>query len=141
MLTKEYFTKDEIIKTMQNAEDYDVSSFEDLFNSMFNSDYYITGMYEASQALETFKNAEELDGCKTNLDGVFGAIELIKQYELDQFGEVLTPLDEPQRVANMVEYIRGENCFNEALNRANIDVDSETTEENLKKFISATKEI
>ena len=139
MLTNEYFTKDEIIKTMQNAEDYDVSSFEDLFNSMFNSDYYITGMYEASQALETFKNAEDLDGCKTDLDGVFGAIELIEQYELDQFGEVLTPLDEPQRVANMVEYIRGEALFNEALNKASLDMDSEATKQSAQKFIEAAK--
>ena len=139
MLTNEYFTKDEIIKTMQNAEDYDVNSFEDLFNSMFNSHYYIAGMYEASKALEAYKNDERIDGYKTALNGVFGAIELIKQYELDQFGEVLTPLDEPQRVANMVEYIRGETLFNEALNKANLDMDSETTKQNIKKFIEAAK--
>ena len=142
MLTKEYFTKDGIVKTMQNAEDYDMNSFEDLFNSMFNSDYYITGMYEASQALETFKNDEKLDGYETNLNGVLGAVELVKQYESDQFGEVFTQLDNPEKLATTVEYIRGKNCFNEALNRANIEIDSETTyEENLKKFIKATNEL
>ena len=139
MLTNEYFTKDEIIKIMQTAEDYDVNSFEDLFNSMFNSNYYITGTYEASQALGTFKNDEKLDGYKTDLDGVFGAVELVKQYESDQFGEVSTQLDNPEKVANMVEYIRGETLFNEALNKANLDMDSETTKQNTKKFIEAAK--
>ena len=139
MLINEYFTKDEIIKTMQNAEEYGEPDFECLFNAMINNDDYIIGMYEASQALETFKNAEELDGYKTDLDGVFGAIELVKQYESDQFGEVHTPLDSPEKVANMVEYIRGETLFNEALNKASLDMDSEATKQNIKEFIEAAE--
>ena len=139
MLTNEYFTKDEIIKTMQNAEEYSADDFDELFNSMFNSDYYIIGTYEASQALETFENDEKIDGYETTLDGVFGAIELVKQYDLDQFGEVLTSLEDPEKLANMVEYIRGETLFNEALNKASLDMDSETTKQNTKKFIEAAK--
>ena len=141
MLSNDYFTKDEIIKTMQNAEDYSADDFDELFGYMFNSDYYIIGTYEASKALETYKNDEKLDGYTTDLDGVFGAIELVKQYESDQFGDVSTPLDNPEQVANMVEYIRGEMLFCEALSKANLDMDSETTKQNIKKFIEATKKL
>lgn len=141
MLTNEYFTKDEIIETMQNAEDYSADDFDELFNYMFNSDYYIIGTYEASEALETYKNDEKLDGYETALNGVFGAIELVKQYESDQFGEASTPLDDPEKLANMVEYIRGESLFGEALIKASLDMDSETTKQNIKKFIEATKKL
>ena len=141
MLTNEYFTKDEIIETLQSARDYDVDDFYDLFQAMFNSDYYIIGTYEASQALEAYKNDEELDGYKTKLDGEVGAIVLVERYGLDQFGEVSTQLDNPEELANMVEYIRGETLFNEALNKAGLDMDSETTKQNIKKFIEAAKRL
>lgn len=141
MLEKEYFTKDGIIETLKKAEDYSVDSFDDLFNSMFNNNYYIIGTYKASKALETYKNDETLDGYETALDGVLGAIELVKQYESDQFGEVSTLLDNPEELANMIEYIRGESLFGETLNKAGLDFDSETTKENVKKFIAATKEL
>lgn len=141
MLKNEYFTKDEIVEALQSAREYDVDDFDELFNDLFNSDNYIIGMYAAAGALENFKNDEELDGYKTTLDGIFGAIELVKQYELDQFGKVSTPLEDPIKLASGVEYIRGENLFNEALNKAGLDMDSETTEQNIKKIITATKEL
>lgn len=141
MLTNEYFTKEAIIETLKNAEDYSVDSFDDLFASMFNSNYYIIGTYEASEALAAYKNDEELDGYKTDLDGAFGAIELVKHYESDQFGEVSTQLDNPEELATMVEYIRGETVFNEVLNKAGLDMDSEATKQNIKKFIEAAKRL
>ena len=141
MLTNEYFTKDEIVETLQNAEEYGTPDFDCLFNAMINNCDYIIGTYEAAEALGTFKNDEKLDGYKTDLDGVFGAIELVKQYESDQFGEVHTPLDNPEKLANMVEYIRGETLFNEALNTASLDMDSETTKQNIQKFIKAAKRL
>ena len=137
MLEQEYFTKKEIIETLRNAKDYDVDSFEELFNSMFNSDYYVMYAYNAVVALEAFQNDQKLDGYETELDGTFGAIELVKQYELKEFGEVNTSLEDPVKLANMVEYIRGEVSFKKALNVAGLDFDSETTEENIQKFIKA----
>ena len=141
MLENEYFTKDEIVETLENAAEYGASDFDELFNDMFNSDYYIIGTYKAAEALKTFTNDENIDGYKTDLDGVFGAIELVRQYESDQFGQISTPLDDPERLANMVEYIRGEHFFNEALDDASLDADSATTEENIKSFIAAAKEL
>ena len=141
MLIKDYFTKDEIIEVMENAKEYNDPDFESLFDAMFNSDYYIIGTYEASQALETYENDKKLDGYKTNLDGVFGAIELVKHYETNLFEQLPTPLDDPESVANMVEYIRGENLFGEALNNAGLDMDSEANKQNIHKFIAAAKEL
>ena len=141
MLINDYFTKDEIIKTMENAEEYDEPDFECLFDDMVKNCDYIIGTYEAAQALGTFKNDERLDGYTTDLDGVFGAIELVKQYEFDQFGVVSTPLDDPEKLANMVEYIRRETLFNEALSKANLTIVSDVTKQNIKKFIEATKKL
>lgn len=145
MSEQEYFTKDEIIETLKNAEDYSAYDFYDLFEAMFHKDYYITGTHEANEAneaLETYTNDEELDGYKTDLEGKVGAVVLAERFELDQFGSILTPLyDEPEKLATMVEYIRGNTLFKEALNKANIDMFEETTEENLKKFIEAAKRL
>jgi hypothetical protein len=141
MLINDYFTKDEIIKTMENAEEYDEPDFECLFDDMVKNCDYIIGTYEAAQALGTFKNDEKLDGYTTDLDGVFGAIELVKQYEFDQFGVVSTPLDDPEKLANMVEYIRRETLFNEALSKANLTIVSDVTKQSIKKFIEATKKL
>ena len=141
MLTNEYFTKDEIIGAMENAEEYDEPDFECLFDDMVKNCDYIIGTYEAAQALGTFKNDEKLDGYTTDLDGVFGAIELVKQYEFDQFGVVSTPLEDPEKLANMVEYIRRETLFNEALSKANLTIVSDVTKQNIKKFIEATKKL
>ena len=139
MLEQEYFTKEQLVEVLQSATDYDTDSFDDLFNDMFNSDYYIVGKYEAAKALETFKNDETLDGYKTDLDGSFGAIELVKHYETNLFEQTPTPLDDPESVANTVEHIRGEHVFNEALDRAGLEFDSETTAENMYKFIEAVQ--
>jgi hypothetical protein len=141
MLTNEYFTKDEIIEAMENAEEYGDPDFECLFDDMVNNNDYIIGTYEAVQALGTFKNDKKLDGYTTDLDGVFGAIELVKQYEFDQFGVVSTPLDDPEELANMVEYIRCETLFDEALNKADLTIVSEATEQNTQKFIEAAKRL
>ena len=54
----------------------------DLHNEVFNTDYYITGTYEAKKALEEY--------------GVFEAIEKVQTYEKDIFGEVFTDLSDPK---------------------------------------------
>ncbi len=135
MLKNKDFAKDGIIEIMQSAKKYTSPDFEDLFDDMF--DYC-----EAPDALETFKNNEKLDGYDTKHDGVLGAIELVKQYELDQFGEITTLLEaDLEEVAGMVEYIRGETLFKKVLRNSGLNPASETTEENIQKFMEATKKL
>lgn len=67
----------------------------DLHNELFNTDYYIIGRYNAEQWL-------------INNGGIFQNIDLIKEYEESNFGEVNTNLSEPENIVNMAVYIYGE---------------------------------
>ena len=71
----------------------------DLHHYLLNEDYFIIGTYEAKQFL----------------DGeTFNAIEKVKTYEQDNFGEVSTDLSEPEKVVNMFAYIVGEEILRES---------------------------
>lgn len=139
MSKEEYFTKDEILDELENnIQYYDKNNcFDDLFNDSFNSDYYIIGTFEAAEALKTFKNNIDLDGYETNLDGVFGAINLVIQYERDLIGKVNTEISDPEKLANMVSYIRAENVLNNILNSAGLSIDDEINDKNKKAFMAA----
>ena len=71
---------------------------EDLHFYLFNTDYYIIGYYNAEQWMK---------------GNVFEIIGIIKQYELDNFGEQYTDLSCPEKVANMFAYILGEEMIAE----------------------------
>lgn len=73
----------------------------DLHNELFNRDYFIIGTYQAKKWLE--KNV-----------GVFEAIEEIREYEQDNFGEVNTDFSSPENVLNMFTYIKGEQLLAES---------------------------
>ena len=73
----------------------------DLHNEIFNSDYYIIGRYQAEQWL-------------VKHIGVFNAIDEIKYYEENNFGEVNTDLSESEKVVNMLVYIIGEEILGES---------------------------
>ena len=71
----------------------------DLHHYLLNEDYFIIGTYKAKQFL----------------DGeAFNAIEKVKTYEQDNFGEVGTDLSEPEKVVNMFAYIVGEEILRES---------------------------
>lgn len=59
---------------------------------LYNEDYFIIGTYQA----------------KEFLDDPFEAIGMIKEWEQDNFGEVGTDFSDPEKVANMIAYIIGE---------------------------------
>lgn len=92
--TKQYFTQTEALEDIKDVLENGYGGYyTDLHNEVFNTDYYIIGTYEAKQALEQV--------------GVFEAIECIKNYENDNFGEVTTDFSQPVEVANMLHYIIG----------------------------------
>jgi len=72
----------------------------DLHNELFNTDYFIIGYYNAEQWL--IKNP-----------GIFAAIEEIKEYEQDNFGQVSTDLSSSEKVVNMYAYIKGAELLND----------------------------
>ena len=74
-------------------ESYPSSYLDDLHHNAFNEDYYIIGTYEAKQWLG---------------DQAFDIINIIKDYEQDNFGEIFTDFSSAEKVVNMYVYIVGE---------------------------------
>ena len=100
-----YYKQKEIynytIQRLKEFVDYDENYLQkdisDIHHQLFNTDYYIIGRYQAKQWLS---------------DNVFEAIDTIKEYEDDNFGEVTTDFSEPEKVVNMYVYIVGEYILN-----------------------------
>lgn len=92
--TKKYFTREEAINDIIDWLEggYD-GYYCDLHNAVFNTSYYIIGIYEAKEALKQYD--------------VFKAIEKVKDYEELNFGEVTTDISDPKELANMLYYIIG----------------------------------
>ncbi|CAK0770672.1 hypothetical protein CCP3SC1AL1_510019 [Gammaproteobacteria bacterium] len=98
-----YQTKEELKSTIVDAINdgrIEGKPVSELHHEVFNTDYFIIGRYQAEQWL--IKNG-----------GIFNAIETIKDYEQDNFGEVNTDLSEAEKVCNMYVYILGEEIINE----------------------------
>lgn len=107
----EYFKREEIVDYWNDfIKEYDSESIkrdiDDLHNYAFNESYYIIGTYKATQWLE---------------DQVFNIINIIKEYEQDNFGAITTDLSEPESVVNMYVYIVGEEIYQEWLSKQDED--------------------
>jgi len=90
---KEHF--EDFIKDQD--KDWIKENFDDLHHHAFNNDYYIIGRYQAKKWLS---------------DEVFEIINIIKDYENDNFGEVNTDFSDAEKVVNMYTYIIGEDVVN-----------------------------
>lgn len=77
----------------ENGKEWAEEHKDDIHHYAFNQDYYIIGTYRAKQWLS---------------DNVFECIELIREYEQANFGEVMTDFSEPEKIVNMYAYIVGE---------------------------------
>lgn len=113
----------------QDAKDIIIDGIENLagtntceiHNELFNTDYFIIGTYQAKEYLK-------------NTCGVFEAIELIQEYEQDNFGEAYTELSDPEKVCNMLMYIIGEEELNNC-STIQDNWDTELTEEMIKEIL------
>jgi hypothetical protein len=90
----------------------------DLHHELCNTDYFIIGTHKAKEFL----------GAET-----FDIIEMIKEYEQDNFGEVTTDFSDAEKVANVFAYIVGEEILNES-EHLNEVWDDELSEEDIKKI-------
>lgn len=89
----------------------------ELHSKCFNEDYFIVGYYEANKFIEE------------NFASTFEAIDIVKQYEIDNFGEFKTSIDS-ESICNMLAYIIGE----EIIYELNEDSDIKETIECLKNL-------
>lgn len=129
-MTTEYFADDEIKETLLNnldgykgIEDY---TFDDVFNDLFNSDYYIIGYRKAEDALKAY--------------GIFEALEEVQEFDVENFGEWSTDYADPEKVANMLEYIHASEYMQDVLVDVGLYLEDETTTENVNKLIKTLKE-
>ena len=139
-MSKEFNTKtilETIAEYVAEHSDDDGIALLDIHDAFFNSDPWIKGKYRASEALKDFDEQDKLYKA-TNLDGVFGAIEYVKNYEIHQYGdgEVFTNLLDPEDVAKMVASINGEQIVNELSDGLNINLFDELTKQQLKQLSS-----
>lgn len=97
--------------TDQMVEDNEVH------HEVFNTDYFIIGYYESAQWISK------------NFDDAFNAIEIVKEYEVENFGEMVTDINS-EKIANMLSYICGEEVY------YSLNMDDESTVEDLKNAIN-----
>ena len=132
------FSYDTMLATIEDALDDGNRTLEDIQMNTTNRDLWIIGTYKASQALEEFSEEDQLY-TGTNLDGVFGAIEYVKNYETDQLGTVNTDLTDPEKVASMVAYINMECVLNDISVKFDLDFGEELTDQQvdeIKEYIN-----
>ena len=72
----------------------------DIHHNIFNMDYYIIGTYEAKKWVDKI--------------GTFDVIGEIVDYETVHFGEVHTDCADPEKVANMFAFIKGQELLDES---------------------------
>jgi hypothetical protein len=90
----------------EHNQDFIKNNLDDLHHEVFNTDYYIIGRYQAAKWLG---------------DEVFNIINIIKEYENDNFGEVTTDFSEPEKVVNMYVYIIGQEIVADYINKLEED--------------------
>ena len=134
----EEFNYNTMLSTIEDALDNGNRTLEDIQMNTTNRDLWIIGTYKASQALGEFSEEDQLY-TSTNLTGVFGAIEYVKNYETDQLGTVNTDLTDPEKVASMVAYINMECVLNDLSVKFDLDWDDELTDQQvdeIKEYIN-----
>lgn len=127
-----YFSCTEILNRIRdNLANYDESqTIGDLFDDLFNSNYYIIGSYKAAQALDgDWQNDWEdlLKQYVVDLPGVFGALQLVRHYNEDTIGIEDVDMDEflnPAKLANKVEFILAAYLMDKMLISRKLDYES-----------------
>ena len=71
----------------------------DVHHEIFNTNYFIIGVAKAKEWINKF--------------GTFDVIGEIVDYETVHFGEVYTDCADPEKVANMYAYIKGQELLDE----------------------------
>lgn len=108
-----YYKQEEIteyaMETIQEKLKYDNdylnNDFSEIHNDLFNTDYYLVYY---SKCVEWLGN------------NVFECIEIIKEYEESNFGEVTTDFSDSEKVVNMYAYIIGEYILDDVLKQITI---------------------
>lgn len=130
-MNRNEFKKEAAEAIIDCLEDGYIGYLCELHNKVFNTDYYET---DKDAAVDWFGDYEE---------GIFDVIEKIKNYEQDNFGEVITDFSNPCKVLNMFWYVIGEEVMGELMD-GSADCDElwneQLTEEENKLVLKIFKE-
>lgn len=121
---KKFRTNEAIEDVIEVLQDYN-GQVSDLHNEVFNTDYYIIGYNDANIYLSEY--------------GIFKALGEVVSFEIENFGETITDITDPEKVSNMLYYIIGYDLLSdlESYQEYN-DVylnDNEPESERIKKLI------
>jgi len=95
---KQYFTIEEALADIKNTLENNYDGYLcELEDEVFNTDYYIVGTREAEQALNQYD--------------VWRAFDEIREYEESNFGEFYRDISNPEKVANLLYYLKGQEAF------------------------------
>lgn len=133
------FNEQAMAEALLNFVDED-ETLEDISDNAFNLDYWIIGTYQAAQALTEF-DEEDQQYTKTMLNGVFGAVEYVQAYEDNELGQRVTDCSNPEKLANMVACINGNELINDLMDEFSLDMDDALTEKQADKIVEYLKNI
>lgn len=100
-MQKKAFSKKEAAERLLSLLEEDFyGDINELHNEVFNYGY-VSGYVEAEKNLEEY--------------GIFDAIRKVQEYEKLQFGETITDIADPEKLANMLFYIIGQELIDSAV--------------------------
>lgn len=113
------------------------TTFMEFFNAFINQkpdnpyalDYLDYSAAQAYQSLMQFRNDYEIDQTITNDNGVFGALQVVKNANPVNFD-----YSDPIEVAELINYIRTKNVLISELTKINLTYGSKLTNENQEKL-------
>ena len=80
--------------------------------------------YFATQQVAKYINDPNEDGSRTYCEGVFGALQLVRDYEVDNFGLVATDLTNTYEVENMMNIVRDFHKYDRMFDHHTSDVEA-----------------
>lgn len=123
-----------IVDEMEEAEDDHYESLHELFDACFDGGLYIPDYYHAAKALNAFKSIN-------SYDGAFGAISVVKDYELNHNGEVVTDLTDASDVADALATIIGKEAFKQVEKEIGLGYDDKFDDKTWSKVETTFKNL
>lgn len=113
---KQYFTEDEAFKHIRYMVEQEVyGTKDDLQFLVFDGNDYLSDLEEAKEALFQYD--------------VFKAIEKVVEYEKKQYGEILTEIQDPIKLANVLFHAVGEDAFDKLEESGKLMLNDENRQE------------
>lgn len=101
-------------------------SLQECYEDITMDSPWILGWYNASLELEKFDEDDQIFE-ETELNGIFGAIQYVQDYEKDTYGLVSTNLSNPEQLATAVAAINLDDFIYNLADTLKIDRDDEPT--------------